>query len=73
MAIAFDHLVLAATAEGLGTCWIGAFEPGPLKKILGIPDGIEPKALTPLGYPDEAPLAMERKSSNEFIHWNTWQ
>jgi nitroreductase len=73
LAIAFDHLVLAATAEGLGTCWIGAFEPGPLKEILGIPEEIEPIVLTPLGYPDEAPPAKERKSTKELIHWNTWQ
>jgi len=73
LAITFDHLVLAATAEGLGTCWIGAFEPGPLKEILGIPNGIEPILLTPLGYPDEAPPARERKPAKEVIRWNTWQ
>ena len=73
LAIAFDHLVLAATAEGLGTCWIGAFEQGPLKEILGIPEEIEPILLTPLGYPDEAPPARGRKPGKEFIHWNTWK
>lgn len=72
IAIAFDYLVLAATAEGLGTCWIGAFEPEPLKKVLGIPNGIEPIVLTPLGYPDESPQTRERKSINEIIHWNIW-
>lgn len=72
LAIAFDHLVLAATAEGLGTCWIGAFEPAPVKEILDLPDGIEPILFTPLGYPDEAPPAKERKPGQEFVHWNIW-
>lgn len=72
VAIAFEHLVLAATAEGLGTCWIGAFEPEAVKKVLGIPNGIEPIVLTPLGYSDESPQVRERKSINEIIHWNGW-
>ncbi|GAH17561.1 unnamed protein product, partial [marine sediment metagenome] len=37
VAIAMDHLILAATAEGLGTCWIGAFEPFEIKRILNLP------------------------------------
>jgi nitroreductase len=72
VAISFDHLILAATAEGLGSCWIGAFDPIAAKKVLGIPEGIEPVAFTPLGYPDEAPLAKERKSIDEIIRWNKW-
>lgn len=72
VAIAFEHLVLAATAEGLGTCWIGAFEPEGVKRILGIPEGVEPVALTPLGYPDEAPAAKPRKSAKETVRWEHW-
>jgi nitroreductase len=72
VAIAFEHLILAATAEGLGTCWIGAFDPAAAKKVLKIPEGIEPIAFTPLGYPDESPSDRGRKSINEIIHWNKW-
>ncbi|KAF0219086.1 MAG: hypothetical protein FD174_2172 [Geobacteraceae bacterium] len=72
VAIAFDHLVLAATAEGLGTCWIGAFEPEVVREVLKIPEGIEPVVLTPLGYPDESPAARERKSFADFVYSNTW-
>jgi nitroreductase len=72
VAIAFENLVLAATAEGLGTCWVGAFESKALKEVLGVPDGIEPIVLTPLGYPDEAPADRGRKSIDEIIHWNKW-
>ena len=72
VAIAMDHLVLAAAAEGLGTCWIGAFDPEPLRRIIGIPDGIEPIVLTPLGYPDESPLGRERRKIDEIVHWDGW-
>jgi len=51
VSIAFTHLILAARAEGLGTCWIGAFENAKIKPILGIPDGWEVVAVSPLGYP----------------------
>jgi nitroreductase len=51
VSIAFTHLILAARAEGLGTCWIGAFENAKIKSILGIPDGWEVVAVSPLGYP----------------------
>jgi nitroreductase len=70
--IAFEHLVLAAAAEGLGTCWIGAFDPVRLKRILGLPDGIEPLAMTPLGYPDEAPRPTSRKPLSEILRFDRW-
>jgi len=51
LAIAIDHLTLAAVAEGLGTCWIGAFSEEKVKQLLGVPAGVKVVALTPLGYP----------------------
>ena len=51
VAIALDHLTLAARAEGLGTCWIGAFSNEEVKKVLSIPPEVQVVALTPLGYP----------------------
>jgi nitroreductase len=53
VAIAFTHLILAARAEGLGTCWIGAFNNDEIKRLLKIPDGFEVVAATPLGYPSD--------------------
>jgi nitroreductase len=70
--IAFEHLVLAAVAEGLGTCWVGAFDPDKARKILGLPEGIEPLAFTPLGYSDESPKATSRKSMAEIVRWDRW-
>ena len=51
VAIALDHLTLAAVAEGLGTCWIGAFEEPSIKHLLGVPAAVKVVAMTPLGYP----------------------
>jgi len=59
---ATENLLLAATALGLGTCWMT----GPLKdekalrRILAIPDAKELVAVTPLGYPAEIPQAPAR-------------
>jgi nitroreductase len=49
--IAIDHLTLAAAADGLGTCWIGAFNEAEVKKLLNIPAEAKPVVMTPLGYP----------------------
>ena len=51
VAIAIDHLTLAAVAEGLGTCWIGAFSEDKVKQLLGVPASVKVVAMTPLGYP----------------------
>lgn len=64
--IVMDHLILAATAEGLGTCWIAAFKAPLLKSILNLPSGIEPLAITPVGYPLNTPEPTYRKSLEEF-------
>ncbi|MEJ2295534.1 MAG: nitroreductase family protein, partial [Candidatus Lokiarchaeota archaeon] len=49
--ICFEHLILAATAEGLATCWIGYFDEMKIKSILDIPRKYRILGLTPLGYP----------------------
>lgn len=59
-AIALEHLVLAATALGLGTCWIGGFNEDTVRKLLGIPAHIRVVALTPLGYPAEREAVFGR-------------
>ena len=73
MGISMEHLMLAATERGLGTCWIGGqFDEKTVKEALGVPENIRVVALTPLGYPDEAPPAKERKSMGETISRNKW-
>ena len=70
--IAMDHLVLAATALGLGTCWIAAFDPAAVRDVLGLPDDVEPIALTPLGYPDRDRAATDRRPLDELVKYERW-
>jgi nitroreductase len=56
VAIAVDHLTLAAVAEGLGTCWIGAFDEDKAKQLLDVPPKVKIVAMTPLGYPSSPDL-----------------
>jgi len=51
--IALEHVVLAATALGLGTCWIGMFNKKDLREMLKLPENLEIVALMALGYPRE--------------------
>ena len=67
--IAMDHLILAAAAEGLGTCWIGAFKPDRLRELLDVPAELEPLALTPLGYPAREPAPTPRKPLDELVEY----
>jgi nitroreductase len=60
VAIAMQNMVLAATAEGLGTCWIGSFDEGLLKKLLKIPEHFSVVALLTVGYPRKK-LDLTRK------------
>jgi nitroreductase len=73
LAIAFENIVLAATNFGLGTCWIGRLgRDETLKEVLSIPDHVTVVAVTPLGYPDEAPDPKTRKSLSEIIHYDAF-
>jgi nitroreductase len=70
VAIAFTHLVLAARAEGLGTCWIGAFSSDEIKKLLQIPDEYEVVAATPLRFPENKNAfsqTTKRKTLDEIV------
>lgn len=72
VAIAVDHMTLAAVAEGLGTCWIGAFYEDKVKEILGIPEQIRVVALLPLGYPEQAARPTPRKKLDEILAYERW-
>jgi len=71
-AVVMDHLVLAATELGLGTCWVAAFDPAVARKILRLPDDVEPLLFTPLGFPADEPRAKERRPLEELVHFERW-
>ncbi|MHA1196458.1 MAG: nitroreductase family protein [Promethearchaeota archaeon] len=69
--ICFEHIILAATAEGLGTCWIGWFDENKVKEILEIPKKYRVLGITPLGYPlKEKSEVTDRKPLEKIIHFN---
>jgi nitroreductase len=63
--ICMEHIILSATNEGLGTCWMGWFNEQKIKEILEIPEEGRVIALTPVGYPDHTPGEQKRKTLNE--------
>lgn len=71
--IAMDHLILAAADAGLGTCWVAAFDPAAARSLFELPEGVEPVAFTPLGYPADVPRPKERRSLAELVHYERWE
>jgi len=69
VAIAMDHLILAATDVGLGTCWIASFNAQAVKEFLNLPNGINPVLATPLGYSDTTPPQKERKPLSDLVKY----
>jgi len=77
LSIALDHLSLAAVAEGLGTCWIGAFNETAVKKLINAPDNVRIIALMPVGYPARPELNFplpenRRKPPRDIFTENTF-
>lgn len=70
--IAMEHLVLAATNEGYGTCWIGSFEEDEVRKILNIPENLRVVAMTPIGETDEPDVHYPPKDISQHIYYNNW-
>ncbi len=68
--IAAEHFVLAAAEQGLGTCWIGWFNPRGAAKALGLGLGRRVEVLISVGYPAEAPGPRSRKSKEEYYSYN---
>ena len=61
-----DHIILAATSVGLGTCYIAAFKPDKAREFLQLKDSEEPVLFTPLGYGNAEPRDTPRKEIDEF-------
>jgi nitroreductase len=66
-AIAMDHMILAATSLGLGTCWVANFNPAAAREVLGLQPGWEPILMTPLGYALDSPAPRPRKALSELV------
>ena len=65
--IVMDHIILAATDVGLGTCYIGAFKKNKAYEFLNLDENEEAVLFTPLGYPNAEPRDTPRKELDEFV------
>lgn len=74
VSIAVEHFCLAASTLGLGTCWVCNFDPAVLNEALSLPEGVEPIAIIPLGYPIDGSQIPEkkRKSLDEIVKWGKY-
>lgn len=72
LTIAMDHITLAAMEEGLGTCWIGAFDQARMAEYVGLPADRTITVCLALGYPDETPAARGRKKAEELFSWDRY-
>ena len=71
-AIAVDHMSLAATDLGLGTCWIGAYDPTAVSEAMELPEGVSPLAILLVGYANEVGRNKNRKSLKELVRYERW-
>ena len=67
VAIAVEHICLAAVEQGLGTCWVCNFNAAQCKEFLALPENWEPVALVPLGYPADEQKGTPRKALEEIL------
>lgn len=65
IAIAVEHLCLAATEQGLATCWVCNFDAEKCKQFFGLGDNEEPAVLIPIGYAADEPKEKKRKEIGE--------
>jgi nitroreductase len=72
LASALDHISLAAVGEGLGTCWIGTTNEWELRRVLSIPDDVQPRMIMLLGYPAEAPEQRPRKPLEDLVCYEAY-
>ncbi|WP_460001750.1 nitroreductase family protein [Paradesulfitobacterium aromaticivorans] len=70
--LAMEHLILTATAQGLGTCWQALFSEDKMRSALGVPDNFRIVAITPLGYPAQEKNPRPRKALTEIAFGEQW-
>ena len=80
VALAGENMVIAATAEGLGTCWVGSFEEEKVRRLLEIPKDLRVVALLAVGYAKEETgiksrvirFLRKRKALSEIASWEVY-
>lgn len=71
-AAATENILLAATDQGLASCWVGAFDEAMVNRVIGAPDNVRPQAMIPIGYTDEEPNMPKRYNMVDVTYINSW-
>jgi nitroreductase len=72
LAIALDHLSLAATEAGLGTCWIAALDEREMREVLGVPEDMRALFVMPVGRTSNWPEPRPRKALEDIVSWEKY-
>ena len=70
--IALQNMVVAAWVQGVGSCWMGAFDEGKLKDTLNLPEDSRIVGAIAFGIPDEDPRQPTKKPLSEIVHFDKW-
>jgi len=70
--IAMQSMVIAAHVQGIGSCWIGAFNEEKVKETLDIPEEAKVVAILSFGIPAEEPGQKRKKSKEKIYHYDRW-
>jgi nitroreductase len=73
VSIACTMMMLEAWEQGLGTCWLGTFNEGDVKKLLDIPVHMRVVTVMPLGYPSDTPPARPRKAFDQVVSFERYR
>jgi len=65
-------LLLAVVEEGLGACFVGAFDDAAVKRLIAAPAGVQPLAVVPVGHPAEKPKSLRRRPAADVLHAERW-
>lgn len=71
-AAAIQNMLLYLTSEGVGSCWVGAFNEKKVYDILNLPSSVRPVAIIPIGYPEDKGRQPPRMKIEDLVHYDMW-
>ena len=72
-AAATENMILMANSQGLGSCWVSAFDEDKVKRVISAPDNVRPQAIITLGYPDEQVPSPPKYPIEIVFYFNKWR
>ncbi len=69
VAVSVMAMMLVALENGLGTCWVGAFQEAEVSKILNLPENLRPVVIVPVGYPERIPKPPSRLPVKDLVEF----